>query len=126
MTLTACHLDPARALVPVLTRMPAAGIALGDILADSGYAHRDATAWAIPLRAAGAPLIQDLHPSDRGPQGPHEGAIIANRTLYCPATPKTLLELQPLARDATPEQITAHAHQPDQHHRRKLRRHTNH
>ena len=30
------------------------GIALGDILADSGYAHRDAAAWAIPLRAAGA------------------------------------------------------------------------
>jgi hypothetical protein len=48
MTLTSCRLDPARALVPVLARMPAAGISLGDILADSGYAHRDAAAWAIP------------------------------------------------------------------------------
>src|SRR5258708_7363482 len=122
MTLTACHLDPARALVPVLTRMPAAGIALGDILADSGYAHRDATAWAIPLRAAGAQLIQDLHPSDRGPQGTHEGAIIANGSLYCPATPKTLLELQPLARDATPEQITAHDTQAGELARHKLGR----
>jgi len=46
MTLTSCHLDPARALVPVLTRMPAAGIPLGDVLADSGYAHRDAEARA--------------------------------------------------------------------------------
>ena len=42
--------------------MPGDGIPLGDILADSGYAHRDAGAWAIPLRAAGAQLIQDLHP----------------------------------------------------------------
>ena len=32
-------------------------IPLGDILADSGYAHRTAEGWAIPLRAAGAHLI---------------------------------------------------------------------
>jgi hypothetical protein len=123
MTLTSCHLDPARALVPVLQRMTGGhGIALGDILADSGYAHRDAGAWAIPLRAAGAQLIQDLHPSDRGPQGTHQGAIIANGSLYCPATPKTLLELQPLARDATPEQVTAHDTQAAELARHKLGR----
>jgi hypothetical protein len=63
MTLSSCRLDPARALVPVLQQMATAG--LGDILADSGYAHRAAAAWAIPLRAAGAQLIQDLHPADR-------------------------------------------------------------
>ncbi len=61
-TLSACRHDPVRAFAPVLTAMPAAGIPLGDILADSGYSHRDAAAWAIPLRAAGAQLIQDLHP----------------------------------------------------------------
>ena len=103
--------DPARALVPVLTAMPAAGIPLGDILADSGYAHRDAEAWAIPLRQAGAQLVQDLHPSDRGPRGTHHGAIIANGNLYCPATPRPLLELGPLARDATPDQAAAHDQQ---------------
>ena len=111
MTLLSCHADPARALVPVLTRMPAAGIPLGDILDDSGYAHRDAGAWAIPLRQAGAQLIQDLHPSDRGPQGTHDGAIIANGNLYCPATPRLLLEPGPLARDATPDQAAAHDRQ---------------
>ena len=68
MTLSSCKLDPVRALVTVLLRMPAAGIGLGDILDDSGYAHRDAAAWAIPLRQAGAQLVQDLHPGDRGPQ----------------------------------------------------------
>ncbi len=58
--LSSCRHDPARALVPVLTRMPDQGIPLGDMLADSGYAHRDAGAWALPLRAAGAALVQDL------------------------------------------------------------------
>jgi hypothetical protein len=44
--------------------MPTAGIPLGDVLADSGYAHRVPQHWAAPLRAAGAALIQDLHPHD--------------------------------------------------------------
>ncbi len=108
MTLSSCELDPVRALIKILARMPAAGIRPGDILDDSGYAHRDAGAWAIPLRQAGAQLVQDLHPHDRGPRGTHHGAIIANGNLYCPATPRTLPELQPLPRDAPPEDIAAH------------------
>jgi hypothetical protein len=120
MTLTSCHLDPARALVPVLARMPGHGIALGDILADSGYAHRDAGAWALPLRAAGAQLVQDLHPHDRGPQGTHAGAIIANGNLYCPATPRPLLELGPLPRNATPEDTATHDTQAGELARHKL------
>jgi hypothetical protein len=107
-TVSSCRHDPVRAFTPVLTAMPAAGIPLGDILADSGYAHRDATAWALPLRAAGAQLVQDLHPHDRGPKGTHQGAIIASGNLYCPCTPRPLLDLGPLARDATPEQAAAH------------------
>ena len=88
--------------------MPGDGIALGDILADSGYAHRDAGAWALPLRQAGAQLVQDLHPHDRGPQGTHAGAIIANGNLYCPATPQPLLHLGPLAPAATAQDTAAH------------------
>jgi len=107
-TVSSCRHDPVRALVPVLTVMPATGIGLGDVLADSGYAHRDADAWALPLRQAGTQLVQDLHPHDRGPKGTHHGAIIANGNLYCPATPRTLLELGPLPRDATAEQAAAH------------------
>ena len=106
--LSSCRHDPVRAFAPVLTAMPPAGIPLGDILADSGYAHRDADAWAIPLRAAGAQLVQDLHPHDRGPKGTHDGAIIANGSLYCPCTSRSLLELGPLARNATREQAAAH------------------
>jgi len=107
-TVSSCRHDPVRAFTPVLTAMPGQGIPLGDILSDSGYAHRDADAWAIPLRTAGAQLIQDLHPHDRGSKGTHEGAIIANGSLYCPATPRTLLELGPLPRNATPGQAAAH------------------
>ena len=120
MTACSCRHDPARALVPVLTAMPAAGIALGDILSDSGYAHRDAGAWAIPLRGAGAQLVQDLHPLDRGPRGTHHGAVIANGNLYCPATPRPLLELTPLARDATPGQTAEHDMQAAELARHKL------
>ena len=101
---SSCRHDPVRAFAPVLTAMPAAGIPPGDILADSGYSHRDAGAWAIPLRAAGAQLVQDLHPHDRGPKGSHDGAVISNGNLYCPRTSRPLLELGPLARTATKEQ----------------------
>jgi hypothetical protein len=107
-TVSSCRNDPVRAFAPVLTAMPAAGIGLGDILDDSGYAHRDADAWALPLRQAGAQLIQDLHPHDRGPKGTCDGAILSNGRLYCPQAPRALLELGPLARTATREQAADH------------------
>jgi hypothetical protein len=124
MTLCSCHLDPARALVPVLLAMAAAGTSLGDIIDDSGYAHRDAAAWAIPLRQAGAQLVQDLHPHDRGPRGTCHGAIIANGNLYCPATPPALLQLSPPPPGATPEQTATHDQQATELARHKLARHT--
>jgi hypothetical protein len=105
---SSCRHDPVRAFAPALTAMPGQGIPLGDILDDSGYAHRDADAWALPLRAAGAQLVQDLHPHDRGPKGTHDGAIISNGNLYCPQAPRPLLELGPLARTATKEQAADH------------------
>ena len=120
--LSSCRHDPVRAFAPVLTAMPGQQIPLGDILADSGYAHRDAGAWAIPLRAAGADLVQDLHPHDRGPKGTHDGAVIANGNLYCPQTPRPLLELGPLARTATKEQAAGHDQQTAELARYKLGR----
>jgi hypothetical protein len=121
-TVSSCRNDPVRAFAPVLTAMPAAGIPLGDILDDSGYAHRDAAAWALPLRAAGAQLVQDLHPHDRGPKGTHDGAVIANGNLYCPCTPRPLLELGPLARAATRDQAAGHDRQTAESARYKLGR----
>jgi len=108
LTVASSSHDPAAALPGVLATMPAGGVGLGDILADSGYSHRQPGTRAEPLRAAGASLVQDLHPNDRGPRGTHHGAIIANGCLYCPATPKPLLELVPLPPAADAADVAAH------------------
>jgi hypothetical protein len=107
-TVSSCRHDPVPAFTPVLAAMPEHGIPLGGVLADSGYSHRIPQHWAAPLRTAGAQLVQDLHPHDRGPRGTHNGAIISNGNLYCPRTPLPLLELRPLTPAATSEQATAH------------------
>lgn len=120
--LSSCQHDPPRAFVPVLQHLADSGIPLGDVLADSGYAHRTANAWALPLRRHGAQLITDLHPHDRGPKGTHAGAIISNGNLYCPATPEALLQLGPLARGATPAATAAHDRQTAELARYKLGR----
>jgi hypothetical protein len=121
-TLSSCRHDPVPAFAPVLTAMPEHGIPLGDVLADSGYSHRIPQHWAAPLRAAGAQLVQDLHPHDRGPRGTHNGAIISNGNLYCPKTPRPLLEPEPLAPGTTREQAAAHDAQTTEAARYKLGR----
>jgi hypothetical protein len=108
LLVTSCHLDPPPAFVRVLGSMAAAGVTLGDLLADSGYAHRSATHWALPLRAMGASLVQDLHPHDGGMQGTFEGAICFNGNLYCPATPKGLFDIGPLNRQASEKETAEH------------------
>jgi hypothetical protein len=107
-TLSSCQVDPVPAFVPALKDLASAGAVLGDVLADSGYAHRVAEHWAAPLRALGAKLVTDLHPADRGPRGTYAGATCANGNLYCPATPLGLLGLVPLGRDANAQEIAAH------------------
>ncbi|MFY9931129.1 MAG: hypothetical protein WAK82_24330 [Streptosporangiaceae bacterium] len=124
MLLPACEHDPVPAFVLVLLAMAAAGIPVGDILAGSGYSYRIPGHWAVPLRAAGAQLVQDLHPNDRGPRGTHDGAIIASGNLYCPCTPRPLLELGPLAPGADRQQAAAHHAKTAEAARYKLGRHT--
>jgi hypothetical protein len=53
MTLSSCRHDPVPAFTPVLTAMPGQGIALGDVLAGSGYSRRVPRNWSLPLRLAG-------------------------------------------------------------------------
>ena len=71
--------------VPELVRAYGDDVAPGDVLCDCGYSNRDPETFASPLRRAGASLVMDLHPTDRGPRGTHEGAIVWNGNLYCPA-----------------------------------------
>jgi hypothetical protein len=118
--LASCRHDPPAQIIPVLARMTAEGIPLADLLADSGYSYRQPETFALPLRALRVQLIVDLHPNDRGPKGTHHGAICANGSLYCPATPTALLALGPLGPAATPEQTDTHDHKCRELHRHKL------
>ena len=86
-TLAGCDHDPVRQLAAVLLRMAAGGIPLGDIIDDSGYAHRDAEAWAIPLRNAGAQLVQDLHPTTAAPKEPTTAPSSPTETSTAPPRP---------------------------------------
>jgi hypothetical protein len=102
------RLDPAKVMATTLVRAKRSGLVLGDVLADCGYSNRHPANFAAPLRAAGARLVFDLHPDDRGPRGTFEGAILANGQLYCPATPGALLGLGPLKRGASASETAAH------------------
>ena len=108
MQLGSCDHDPVPALVGVLGDLAGSGATLGDVVADSGYAHRVEEHFALPLRAAGARLVMDLHPHDRGTQGTHQGAICHNGNLYCPKTPVALFDLGPLSRGASKEETAVH------------------
>jgi len=108
LALHPCDVDPPTALVATLEGMIAAGIAVGDVLADAGYAHRIPQHWAVPLRRLGVQLVQDLHPHDRGPRGTHQGALCSNGQLYCPATPAALLELGPPSPASSVAELAAH------------------
>ena len=109
MTLSACAHDPVPVFVASLVQAAADGrLRLGDVICDSGYAHRVPAHFALPLRAAGASLVMDLHPNDRGTQGTHGGAICHNGNLYCPMTPTSLFGQAPLARGASEAETRAH------------------
>lgn len=122
IALSSAHLDPVPGFVPTIERLAKTGVVIGDVLADSGYAHRNATNWALPLRALGADIVTDLHPSDRGPKGTFAGAVISNGNLYCPATPAVLLDIGPLARGASEAGTAAHDRQTAEASRYKLGR----
>jgi hypothetical protein len=124
MHVASCRHDPPAQIVPVIQRMHQHGIPIGDLLVDSGYSYRDPTTFALPIRALGAQPIMDLHPNDRGTHGTHHGATCCNGQLYCPATPKPLLELGPLPRPASAEQADAHDQQCQELTRYKLSPHT--
>jgi hypothetical protein len=108
LVVSSCFLDPPRQLVSVLERMVCSGVALRDVICDSGYAHRKPQHWALPVRRLGADLVMDLHPHDRGTRGTHEGAICFNGSLYCPATPPALFGIEPLSRNASTTDVETH------------------
>ena len=100
--------DPAAVMAATLARAAASGLALGEVICDCGYSNGSPAHFAGPLRRAGARLVMDLHPDDRGPHGTFSGAILCNGNLYCPMTPPALLGLGPLRRGADREETARH------------------
>lgn len=113
MLLTSCDVDPVPAFVAVLEHMVRSGVPLGDVLSDSGYAHRVPAHWALPVRALGGVHVMDLHPHDRGTQGTFEGAICFNGALYCPSTPVALFAIEPRHGGATQPPATTNVNWDD-------------
>jgi hypothetical protein len=103
ISLASCRPGPPQAFVPVLQRMAASGVPLGDVPGDSGYAHRAPENWAVPLRAAGASLVQDLHPPRPRPQGHLRRGGHLQRQPVLAATPRPLRGGQPDGVLAEPE-----------------------
>ncbi len=122
MNLVGCHHDPVPEMVEVVVGLPEAGIPLGDVVADSRYAHRVPEHFALPLRAAEARLVMDLHPSDRGTQGTHRGTVLHHGNCDCPMTPTGLFGQAPLARGASDAETAAHDKASDELARLKLGR----
>jgi len=73
IALRAPCIDPAAVMVQTLLRLCRDEITLGDVLADCGYSSRVPETFAAPLRRAGANLVMDLHPADRGQREIFEG-----------------------------------------------------
>ncbi len=63
--------------------------------------------WALRSGASASVSSTTSTPTTRT-QGTHVGAIRSSGNLYCPATPKALFELRPLARGANAEQTETH------------------
>ena len=131
MTVSLLPHDPARALVPVLTahaREPASRSATSWPTPATPTATP--SAWAIPLRPAGAQLVQDLHPSDRGPQRHPPRRHHRQRQPLLPAPPRPLLGTRPAGprrhpragRRARPAVRRAGPAQAREDHRRRRRR----
>jgi hypothetical protein len=67
--LSSCRHDPVPSFVAVVTNAAATGVAVHDVLADSGYSYKVPEHFALPLRRIGARLVIDLHPADQGMKG---------------------------------------------------------
>lgn len=84
LLLTSCHVDPPPAFVEVLSEMVVSGVALGDVLNDSGYAHRIPGHWA-------------LGPATSGPRGgPRHGSASPRPRHPGHLSRSDLLQRQPL------------------------------
>jgi hypothetical protein len=72
-------------VVPTIERLVESGQRVWEIVADRGYTYK--TTWGPALLALGIDPVLDLHATQYGPQGAHDGARIITGVPHCPAMP---------------------------------------
>ena len=77
--------SPTKPVLQAFARMSDAGLPISDVVADRGYTYKND--WAPGLHAMGIDPVADLHATQYGPRGNHEGARIVAGTPHCPAMP---------------------------------------
>jgi hypothetical protein len=80
------------AVLPTLRRLEAEGRRLREVVADRGYSYK--TNWTLELFALGIDPVLDLHPTQYGSRGSHQGARIITGVPHCPATPDSFNTIQ--------------------------------
>ena len=73
------------AVLPTLETLQQHTESVREIVADRGYTYK--TTWGPALYRLGIEPVLDLHQTQYGPRGTHEGARIITGVPHCPATP---------------------------------------
>ncbi|MEU8544060.1 hypothetical protein AB0C52_29380 [Streptomyces sp. NPDC048717] len=73
-----------------LARLTPLGLPTGLLAADRAYTDQIAEHFAQPARTLGYQLVLDYKQQHRGVQGTHQGALLVDGSLACPAMPGTL------------------------------------
>jgi hypothetical protein len=91
--------SPATPVLAALKRLNYEGRAVNDVVADRGYSYK--LEWTPGLLSLGVNSVLDLHATQYGARGTHEGARIVAGTPHCPAMPGTFDHI------ARPERLAA-------------------
>jgi Transposase DDE domain len=75
------------AVLPTLQRLADQG-RIQEVVADRGYSYKND--WGPALRALDITPVLDLHPTQYGARGTHDGARMITGVPHCPATPAGL------------------------------------
>ena len=92
IVITPAATNPVTAVLPALTRLHRDGQTIRDLIADRGYTYK--TNWTHELFTLGIDPVLDLHATQYGPRGTHQGARIVTGVPHCPATPTALDTIQ--------------------------------
>ncbi|WP_327425455.1 hypothetical protein OG963_00860 [Streptomyces sp. NBC_01707] len=78
--------------IHALTALAPFGFPTGILASDRAYTDQVSTHFAQPARRLGYQLVLDYKRENRGIQGTHEGALLVDGSLACPAMPTALAQ----------------------------------